>query len=129
MVLITLLLLSTKAGGFDLPASDPWYYQSNDRGLVFMVPDKVQHYWGSRLLTAGFDRLPLPGKRVASPLLAFAVGFGYELWQERQGIGFSPKDLAANILGILGQRAGPLTTWVEYSTMEKTIILNVIIRF
>ena len=128
-LLLMLTLLSAEAGGFDLPASDPWYYQSDDRGLAFMVPDKAQHYWGSRLLVAALDRLPLPAKSVTSPLLAFAAGLGYELWQESQGIGFSPRDLLANVLGIAGQRVGALATWVEYSIVEGTITFNVSVKF
>lgn len=121
------MLTATGAGGFDLPASDPWYHQSNDK-FGFMVPDKAQHYWGSRLLAAALDRLPLPGKLVIYPLLAFAAGLGYEMWQEHRGIGLSVRDLAANVLGIAGQRAGPLLTWVEYSTTDKTITFNVSVR-
>ena len=128
-LLLMLTLLSAGAGGFDLPVSDPWYYQSDDRGLAFMVPDKAQHYWGSRLLAAALDRLPLPARTVTSPLLALAAGLGYELWQESKGIGFSPRDLLANALGIAGQRAGTLTTWVDYSTVEKTITFNVSVGF
>jgi hypothetical protein len=124
-VLITFCSISATA--FDLPESDPFYYQSNSKGLTFTVPDKAQHYYGSQLLSKLGDHLSfLPGREVTAPLLAFGIGFLWEVYQANRGIGFSERDLLADALGVLASKAnrGNTVMYLNYSTADRTIILN-----
>jgi len=69
--LVTICLLSSNVFAFEPPScGDPWYYQSNDRGLAFTVPDKAQHYWGSYVLSAISQKYS--GSKTG-PLIAFAI--------------------------------------------------------
>lgn len=108
------------AASFDPPATDPWYHQSDD-GWRFMLPDKVQHYYGSQLLVeVGLH-----------PATAFVVGFVYELYQGETGIGFSYRDLIANSFGVL---AGSVNSrkfylFMDYSTDRRTLKLNAVLTF
>jgi hypothetical protein len=117
--------------GFDPPESDPWYYQSDDHGIEFWVPDKAQHYWGSLLLNEVGKRLPLPAGKITSPVLSFSAGFFYEVWQDTQGIGFSKRDLAADALGVISSQfsGDSVKMWMDYSTVEKIIIFKFRYRF
>lgn len=132
-----LVLFPNDAFGFDPPScDDPWYYQSNDRGLTFMVPDKAQHYWGSYALTEVFR--PKMG-RTFGAISAFALGFFWEVKDSKTKlgtanggvVGFSYRDLIADGLGVL---SSTLTNdrwvfFVDYSTLEKTITFNASFRF
>jgi hypothetical protein len=119
MVAIVVLLLAADARCFDLPDMDPWYYYDHSR-VSFWVPDKAQHFWGSQLLAT---ELPW--------LYAFGLGLAYELHQERQGVGFSCRDLVANGLGVAAAKLNNrrFKLWLDYSTYESTITLNATLRF
>jgi hypothetical protein len=41
---LVLIGLAGSAGAFDLTEYDPWYYQSNEQGYSFTLPDKAQHF-------------------------------------------------------------------------------------
>lgn len=118
---------SSSTSAFDLPQVDPWYFQSTEAGYVFWVPDKAQHYYGSMLLTETFKKFSLPAQEVTAPALAFTVGFFWEVYQERQGMGFSERDLFADVLGVFTSNFSlkSVIMWVDYSTNEQTIMLNV----
>lgn len=123
---IIVAFLAPASRAFDLPDRDPWYFQSDQAGYTFVIPDKAQHYWGSTFLNELGKRLPLPQKEVTSPALSFAAGFFYEVWQESQGVGFSPRDLVADALGVASSQfsSKSLTMWLDYSVSEKTIMIN-----
>lgn len=135
LIAAVLLVLVTSAAAFDPPScGDPWYYQSNNRGLAFMVPDKAQHYWGTRAL-AEVAKLRMSG--VAAATLALAAGF---MWEVKDNytplgagglVGFSWRDFVADILGAGGTLLDneTVTTWVQWSTKEKTITLNISVRW
>jgi len=125
-VILLIISVAPVSYSFDLPDKDPWYFQSNEAGYTFLIPDKSQHYWGSALLNEFGKKLPLPHKNVTSPTLAFAAGFIYEVWQEMNGIGFSPRDLAADALGILSSQLNTDTfvMWMDYCNSERTIMIN-----
>jgi len=128
-VLITSCSISATA--FDLPKSDPFYYRSNSKGLMFSIPDKAQHYYGSQLLSEVTGRLSfLPAHEVTAPLLAFSIGFFWEVYQENRGIGFSERDLLADALGVLASKAnrGNTVMYLNYSSADRTIILNLGVR-
>jgi len=127
ILIATILFGISSASAFDLPKRDPWYFQSNDAGYIFSIPDKAQHYYGSRLVTSVFSRFPLPVKKISVPILAFTSGFFWEVWQESRGIGFSKRDLFADALGVVTSTFSSPTTkmWIDYSTYEKTITFNV----
>ena len=131
MALLILVLFPSTPAAFDLPDYDPWYYRSNKQGYLFTIPDKAQHFYGSALLNEVGKRLPLPERNLTSPILAFAAGFMYEVWQERRGIGFSHRDLVANVLGVATSQfsSQSLKMWLDYSTTEKIITFNVSIAF
>jgi hypothetical protein len=113
--------------GFELADYDPWYYQSTDQGIKFWVPDKAQHCWGSAILNELGKKLNLPGKKVTTPLMTLCAGFMYEVWQERQGIGFSGRDLLADALGIVSSEFSTknLVFYMDYSSRDKIITFNV----
>lgn len=128
VILVTLIVIAlpftchvpARASILDPPATDPWYCQS-DNDWRFMVPDKVQHYYGSQLLV----ELGL------HPATAFMVGFVYEIYQAETGVGFSGRDLIANTFGVL---AGSVNSrkfylFVDYSKTERVVKLNVVMSF
>lgn len=126
---IILLLLTANATAFDPPTcGDPWYYQTDDRGLTFMVPDKAQHYYGSYLLTE------ITSKYNISPVIVFTLGFLWEVKDNKTSlnttngvVGFSYRDLIADGLGILSSRVNKhknARLYLNYSTLEKTIELK-----
>lgn len=90
--------------------ADPWYYQT-DSSIEFWIPDKAQHFYGSQLLV----------ESGVSPLVVFLGGLLYES-QQRE---FSERDLLANTLGILAAHI-PLT--IDYSTVDKEIMLIIVVR-
>lgn len=116
---------------FELPKSDPWYYQADNRGLSFMVPDKAQHYWGSAFLGYVGKQLPLPLRRVTVPFLALGAGYLWEIWQQDQGIGFSERDFVADAFGVLSSQISSrdLKMHMDYSLSEKTITLVLVKSF
>lgn len=124
-LLITIVALEAEA--FDLPKKDPFYYQSYERGYLYSIPDKAQHFYGSQLLTELSGRLSfLPSREVTAPLLAFGIGLLWEIYQENQGLGFSERDLMADALGVIAYKAnrGRTRMYLDYSTTHRTIIVN-----
>lgn len=130
---IVVCLLTSNAFAFDPPScGDVWYYQDDSR-LAFMIPDKVQHYWGSYALSVVGQKYL--GERVG-PLTAFALGFLWEVKDSRTSlgtagvVGFSHKDLIAGGVGVLSSlvnRSESVRLWLNYSTLNKEIILNITI--
>ncbi len=128
---IMLLLLTSNVFAFDPPTcGDPWYYQSNDRGFTFMIPDKVQHYYGSYLLTEITSKYL--GNTLGS-LAAFTCGFLWEVKDsetvlETKGVvGFSYRDLIADGLGVITSKINKNPNsrmFMTYDTLNKTIMLN-----
>jgi len=112
--------------GFDLPDSDPWYFQSDEAGYEVKVPDKALHFYGSALLNELGKQLPLPKKEVFSPALVFTAGFLWEVWQHTRGVGFSQKDLAADALGVLSSqlRSETFSMVLDYSVSDETITIR-----
>ena len=133
---IVIICLSTSSSfAFDPPScGDYWYYQDDSR-LTFMIPDKAQHYWGSYALsTIGQEYL---GKKMGS-LTAFALGFLWEVKDSKTSlgtanggvVGFSYKDLIADGVGVLSSlvnQSENVRLWLNYSTYDKKIILNIAI--
>jgi hypothetical protein len=104
--LLLLLLLTSSAYSFTPPScGDPWYYQSDDRGITFQVPDKAQHYYGSYIL----NDINTHYLGEWGPAVTFALGFLWEVkdsqtpWNDGV-VGFSYKDLLADALGILSSQ-------------------------
>ena len=120
------LLLSKSVNAFDPPTcGDPWYYQSNNRGLTFMIPDKAQHYWGSYALSITGSKYM--GDKVGT-LTAAALGFLWEVKDDKEGNGFSYKDLIADYLGVVSSivnKNKDIKLWLDYSTIDKEITLNI----
>ncbi|MCD6249670.1 MAG: hypothetical protein J7J98_04980 [candidate division Zixibacteria bacterium] len=131
LVLLILMLSPSSSVAFDLPSYDPWYYQSNEHGYSFAVPDKAQHYYGSALLNEFSKCLPLPGIKVMGPVISFTAGFMYEAWQDQRGIGFSQRDLFADAMGIIASQLSnkDVVLWLDYSTNEKELTFNVALKF
>lgn len=104
---------------FDLPESDPWYYQSDD-AIQFWVPDKAQHFYGSNVMT----------ESGLHPMLVFSAGLIYELWQERQGVGFSKRDIIANTFGIMAGMLNhdKMIMMMDYSVLNKHLMLRLVVR-
>lgn len=126
-LVVVITICSSNALAFDFPKSDPFYYQSNSKGLMYFIPDKAQHYYGSQLLSEVSSHLPfLPAREVTAPLLAFSIGFFWEVYQESQGIGFSERDLLADALGVLASKAnrGNTVMYLNYSSSDRIIMLN-----
>jgi len=120
-------LIVPTAHSFDFAEYDPWYYQSTDQGYLFWIPDKVQHCWGSAILNEFGKKLNLPAKEITTPLLTLGIGFSYEVWQERTGIGFSQRDLLADMLGVVSSQfsSDDLIFYMDYSTHENIVRFNV----
>lgn len=131
LVLFILMLFPSSSVAFDLPNYDPWYYQSNEQGYLFLVPDKAQHYYGSALLNEISKHLPFPGIKVMGPVISFTAGFMYEAWQDQRGIGFSKRDLFADAMGIAASQLSnkDVVLWLDYSTNEKVLTFNVALKF
>ena len=133
---ILICLLTSNASAFDPPSYDPWYYQSNNQGLAFMVPDKAQHYWGSYgLNTIGQKYL---GNTVGS-LTALTLGYLWEVKDSKTSlgtanggvVGFSYKDLIADYIGVassLINKNSQVKMWLDYSTSDKEIMFNISIE-
>lgn len=125
LILGIICLLTKNANAFDPPNNDPWYYQSNDRGLTFMIPDKAQHYWGSYALSkVGSKYL---GDKTGT-LTAIALGFIWEVKDNKVGNGFSYKDLIADYLGVatsIVNKNKDIKLWLNYSTTRQEIMLNI----
>jgi len=130
LALIGVAILAAEAKSFDLPKTDPWYYQDH-RHISFWVPDKAQHYWGSQLLCDNLKSLPFPNKEASTPFIAFGLGFLYEVYQERQGIGFSDRDLIADALGVVSSvvNSDNFKLWLSYDVVKKEIIWNMTLTF
>lgn len=131
LLVILITLCSISATAFDLPKSDPFYYQSNNKGLMFTVPDKAQHYYGSLLLSEVGSRLSfLPGREVTAPLLALGIGFLWEIYQDNQGVGFSERDLLADALAVVASKANSENAfmYLNYSNVERTITINMSVK-
>ena len=130
---IVVCLLASNVFAFDPPScGDPWYYQDDSR-LTFMVPDKAQHYWGSYTLSVIGQKYL--GKKTG-PLTAFALGFLWEVKDSKTSlgtngiVGFSYRDLIADGAGVLSSlinQSESVRLWLNYSTRDKEIILNMTI--
>lgn len=132
---IVVYLLASSAFAFDPPScGDPWYHQDDSRP-AFMIPDKAQHYWGSYTLSMVGQKYL--GKKVG-PLTAFALGFLWEVKDSKTSlgtmnggiVGFSYKDLIADGIGVLSalvNQSESVRLWLNYSTRDKEIILNMTI--
>jgi len=136
-VLVIFLVLCWKPiFGFNPPScGDPWYYQSNDRGLTFVVPDKAQHYYGSYVLSKAYSKML--GKELGA-ITAFASGFLWEIKDSKTSlgtaggtVGFSYRDLIADGFGVISSLINNerITTYVNYSTVRKEITFNIAIRW
>ena len=119
VLLIMLFLLTMSIKAFEPPKSDLWYY--TDNRLLFSVPDKAQHYYGSQILV----------ETGIHPGLVLLSGITYEIYQESTGVGFSYRDLIANGLGVLAGalKSQQLVFILDYSVSDKTIILNAVVSF
>jgi len=95
-----------------------------------MIPDKVQHFYGSALLNEVNRRLILRGDDAAASLFTLTLGVMYEVYQDSRGIGFSRRDVIANVLGVAASQLSTerLVLWVDYSTFEKVIMFKVTVR-
>ena len=127
LVMLILILLPSTPAAFDLPHYDPWYFQSDQQGYSFAVPDKAQHYYGSAMLNELSKRLPLPGIKVMGPVISFTAGFMYEVWQDQRGIGFSQRDLFADAMGVAASQLSndDIVLWLNYSTQKQVLMFNV----
>lgn len=123
-------LLPSEASAFDLPNYDPWYYQSDDQGYTFTIPDKAQHFYGSALLNEFSKKLPLPGIDFMAPVISFTAGFMYETWQDQRGVGFSQRDLFADAMGVAASHLSNenIVIWLDYSEQEEVLLFNVSFR-
>lgn len=124
-ILIVLFTAQT-AKSFDPPEFDAWYYQSYKQGLEFSVPDKAQHYWGSYVLTE------VGGKSFDRAALVFFAGFLWEVNDDKRGVGFSSRDLIADVLGVVSSIVNSSEStklWLDYSVADKTISMNVSVVF
>ena len=132
IILLVVLSLSVSTMAFNPPTcGDPWYFQSNDMGITFTVPDKVQHYYGSYLLTEAAKSKIGP---VKGALIVLTAGF---LWEVKDSyirlgtdgtVGFSYRDLIADGLGIVSSllnKSNKIKILCDYSTMKKQIMLKV----
>ena len=81
IVTLVLLVLPWKVVG-----AEPWYYTDNT--LEFQTPDKLQHYYGSYVLskTVGKEQ-------------AFVAGLIWEIKDRIAGREFGEKDLLLDFLG------------------------------
>ena len=120
-VLVFMAVVPDCASAFDL-VSDRWYYQS-DKDYRFIVPDKAQHYYGSYFLTEISKQLT---GDVQSSIVVFVLGLSYEIDQSNKGIGFSPRDMIANCLGVISSIINDRnkTLLLNYSTVDKEIMLS-----
>jgi len=127
---LLVLTVTGSAPAFDVPKYDPWYYQSTEQGYSFMIPDKVQHFYGSALLYEVNRRLTLQGDDAAASLFTLTLGVMYEVYQDSRGIGFSKRDVMADVLGVAASQLSTerLIFWVDYSTFEKVIMFKVTVR-
>jgi len=95
-----------------------------------MIPDKVQHFYGSALLNEVNRRFTLRGDDAAASLFTLTLGVMYEVYQDSRGIGFSKRDVIADVLGVAASQLSTerLILWVDYSTFEKVIMFKVTVR-
>lgn len=111
-VLLVLLLLPF---GLKVEGSEPWYYQ-DDNSFEFMVPDKVQHFWGSYFIS-----------QQTSPAVSFVAGVGWEIYQDK----FSIRDVVADSFGILSSelnKSSHVRMWIDYNTLNQEVLINVSYR-
>lgn len=98
--------------------ADNWYFQT-DTDSRFLVPDKIQHFYGSRILS---DKV--------GPIAAIVAGLLWEIAQERAGGMFSGRDLVANGFGVLSNRIrGPTGLYALYEKQQQTITLHFVFMF
>jgi hypothetical protein len=130
ILVATACFLPRSTDAFELPSHDPWYYQ-NDGSRYFWIPDKAQHYWGSLLLGGLADRLPMTHNKWTVPVLAVGAGLMWEFYQDQQGLGFSERDLFADVLGVVSSQINgdDFVLWLRYSTEEDVILWNLTWRF
>lgn len=117
---LLLSLLAAEESHAEPPPHDPWYFAKSTE-YKFMVPDKFQHFYGSAMLT-----------EIIGPMPALAFGVLKEVHDDVDGlVGFSSKDIAANILGIMSAKFAQtenVTLWLDWDPAGETLILNLGIR-
>lgn len=137
IILLGVFSFPSDVEAFNSPSGgDPWYYQTDKAGLMFIVPDKIQHYWGSyglnEIASQRFGRF-------GGALTAFALGFAWEVRDTYKTIdpsskvlvGFSIRDLIADGLGVLSSQLSTekVQFYADYSTQDKNVMLNVAFSF
>lgn len=118
LLLIILLLLPFS---LEVRATEPWYYQ-DDNTFEFMIPDKVQHYWGSYFLS-----------RQSTPVVSLIAGVSWEFYQDE----FSIRDVIADSFGILSEQINKgaflfddnVRMWMDYNTLNKEVLINISYRW
>ena len=130
LLIFAFMAVPLSVSGFDLPDRDPWYHQ-NDSRVNFWIPDKAQHYWGSQFLGELANQIPMTDNEWTAPILALGAGLMWEVYQEQQGVGFSERDLIADVLGVVSSQVNSddIFVWLRYSTDEDVIVWNVTWRF
>jgi len=121
MLLTIVLVVPFQAGGSDCafpgppPEYDPWLYQ--DSSLRFILPDKVQHFYGSYFLA---DR--------AGVVPALVAGLAKEFYDQGAGVGFSRRDLVADALGVLASQLNNRSgarLWLAWSDSSISFHLSI----
>ena len=104
----------------DEPGYDPWYYVDS-KTYKFSMPDKLQHFYGSAVLT-----------KVVGPMPALAMGVSKEVYDDQYAkVGFSVKDLVADVLGIMSAKfahTDNVSMWLDWSPGQETLVLQVSVR-
>lgn len=113
---IILSLAPTNESKADEPVYDPWYYVDY-KSFKFSVPDKLQHFYGSALLT-----------EVVGPMPALALGVTKEVYDDQYAkVGFSMKDIVADVLGIMSAkfaRTERVSLWLNWNPSQETLVLQ-----
>lgn len=112
-ILIVLLVLPF---GLKVEGAEPWYYQ-DDNVFEFMVPDKIQHYWGSYFIS-----------RQSTPIVSLIAGVSWEFYQDE----FSIRDVIADSFGILSEQVNKsdhVRMWMDYNTLDKEVLINISYRW
>ena len=103
------------------PAFDNWLFV-NSADYRFLVPDKFQHFWGSYLLS-----------QAIGPASAIVAGVLKEVYDnDVAGVGFSDRDLIANVLGVgsaLLNRGPPVRMYLDWQPHRDRLVLVVTLTF
>lgn len=113
---IFLSVVPTEDSRANEPLHDPWYYVDYHT-YKFSLPDKLQHFYGSAMLT-----------EVMGPMPALALGMTKEYYDDQYaGVGFSVKDIAADVLGIISAkfaRTESVKMWLDWDPGQETLVLR-----